>query len=144
MLSITNTSKLLHISKFKLLKLLEQEDIVPTRSGNKKLLTEEQIQQLQSLLNQSKEHINLFNKLDEQEQKDSSTSVKQDFMYEKIVDEKEAQIQYLRQQLEQEKQDRREIEKGILGVQAQLFKFQNILEAPEVKKSILQRIFSKG
>ena len=144
MLSITNTSKLLHISKFKLLKILQQENIVPTKAGNKKLLSEEQIQTLKNLLNRTKEQSNLFENFNDDESKNSSTFDKQDLMYQKVIDEKEKQIQYLQQQLEQEKRDRREIEQGILSIQASMMRFQNMLEAPAVKqKGFFQRMFSR-
>ena len=145
MLSITNTSKLLHISKFKLLKILQQENIVPTKAGNKKLLSEEQIQILKNLLNRTKEQSNLFENFNDDESKNSSTFDKQDLMYQKVIDEKEKQIQYLQQQLEQEKRDRREIEQGIMSIQASMMRFQNMLEAPAVKqKGFFQRMFSRA
>ena len=145
MLSITNTSKLLHISKFKLLKILQQENIVPTKAGNKKLLSEEQIQTLKNLLNRTKEQSNLFDNFNDDESKNSSTFDKQDLMYQKVIDEKEKQIQYLQQQLEQEKRDRREIEQGIMSIQASMMRFQNMLEAPAVKqKGFFQRMFSRA
>ena len=145
MLSITNTSKLLHISKFKLLKILQQENIVPTKAGNKKLLSEEQIQTLKNLLNRTKEQSNLFENFNDDESKNPSTFDKQDLMYQKVIDEKEKQIQYLQQQLEQEKRDRREIEQGIMSVQASMMRFQNMLEAPPVKqKGFFQRMFSRA
>jgi arginyl-tRNA--protein-N-Asp/Glu arginylyltransferase len=145
MLSITNTSKLLHISKFKLLKILQQENIVPTKAGNKKLLSEEQIQTLKNLLNRTKEQSNLFENFNDDESKNSSTFDKQDLMYQKVIDEKEKQIQYLQQQLEQEKRDRREIEQGIMSIQASMMRFQNMLEAPAVKqKGFFQRMFSRA
>ena len=145
MLSITNTSKLLHISKFKLLKILQQENIVPTKAGNKKLLSEEQIQTLKNLLNRTKEQSNLFENFNDDESKNSSTFDKQDLMYQKVIDEKEKQIQYLQQQLEQEKRDRREIEQGIMSIQASMMRFQNMLEAPTVKqKGFFQRMFSRA
>jgi len=145
MLSMTNTSKLLHISKFKLLKILQQENIVPTKAGNKKLLSEEQIQTLKNLLNRTKEQSNLFENFNDDESKNSSTFDKQDLMYQKVIDEKEKQIQYLQQQLEQEKRDRREIEQGIMSIQASMMRFQNMLEAPAVKqKGFFQRMFSRA
>jgi len=145
MLSITNTSKLLHISKFKLLKILQQENIVPTKAGNKKLLSEEQIQTLKNLLNRTKEQSNLLENFNDDESKNSSTFDKQDLMYQKVIDEKEKQIQYLQQQLEQEKRDRREIEQGIMSIQASMMRFQNMLEAPAVKqKGFFQRMFSRA
>jgi hypothetical protein len=66
-------------------------------------------------------------------------------MYQKVIDEKEKQIQYLQQQLEQEKRDRREIEQGIMSIQASMMRFQNMLEAPAVKqKGFFQRMFSRA
>ena len=61
MLSITKTSTVLRISKFRLLKLLESENIVPQKSGNKKLLSEDQIQHLRNVIEPQREQTDFFN-----------------------------------------------------------------------------------
>ena len=60
MLSITKTSSHLHISKFRLLKLLERENIQPTKSGHKKLLSEEQINLLRNVIENERQQEDLF------------------------------------------------------------------------------------
>ncbi len=54
------------------------------------------------------------------------------------------QIVYLQDQLSEEKRERSELSKGILAVQAQVFKVQQQLEVKtEVKReSFIQRMFS--
>ena len=143
MLSITNTSKLLHISKFRLLKLLEANEIVPTPQGNKKLLSEGQIEQLKQLLVPSKEQINLFESSNQVHQQNSEKVDQQSgFLLKQMLADKEKQIEYLQSQLEQERKDRREIEQGIMSVQASMMRFQNMLEAPKERRGLIQRIFS--
>jgi len=75
MLSITKTSTLLHISKFRLLKLLEQENIVPERSGNKKLLSESQIHQLRNVIEKSRNQEDLFSSSFNENMGKSSTTI---------------------------------------------------------------------
>ena len=117
MLSITNTSKHLHISKFRLLRLLEVHDIVPTPQGNKKLLSESQIAQLRNILDESKEQPELFTSI-EPNHSSSSRVDKNDPMLQQLLSSKESEIKFLKEQLEQEKKDRREIEQGIMSIQA--------------------------
>ena len=143
MLSITNTSKLLHISKFRLLKLLEANEIVPTPQGNKKLLSEEQIEQLKHLLDPTKEQTNLFESSNQVHQQNlPKVDQQSDFLFKQLLSDKEKQIEYLQSQLEQERKDRREIEQGIMSVQASMMRFQNLLEAPKERKGLIQRMFS--
>ena len=74
MISITKTSALLHISKFRLLKLLEQENIVPQKNGNKKLLSEDQINHLRNVIEQSRNQDDLFTgSVNEQIRKSATT-----------------------------------------------------------------------
>ena len=142
MLSITNTSKHLRVSKFRLLKLLEAHEIVPTPKGNKKLLSESQIAQLRIILDESKEQTELFAST---EPNHSSTPRvdKSDPMLQQLLSSKEAEIKFLKEQLEQEKKDRREIEQGIMSIQASMMRFQNLLESPVVeRKGFFRRMFS--
>lgn len=143
MLSITNTAKHLHISKFRLLKLLEVHCIVPTPKGNKKLLSEQQISQLRTILDESKEQTELFAST-ESNSPSSSRVDKENSMYQQLLSSKDSEINFLKDQLEQEKQDRRNIEQGILSIQASMMKFQNMLEAPVVERkgNFIKRMFS--
>jgi hypothetical protein len=144
MLSITNTSKHLRVSKFRLLKLLEAHEIVPTPKGNKKLLSESQIAQLRNILDESKEQTELFAST-ESNHSSSSRVDKNDPMLQQLLSSKEAEIKFLKEQLEQEKKDRREIEQGIMSIQASMMRFQNLLESPVVeRKSFFQRMFSRA
>lgn len=127
MLSITKTSTLLHISKFRLLKLLEQENIVPERSGNKKLLSENQIHQLRSVIEKSRNQEDLFSNSFNENIGKSSTTIDLS-VHQEIVKELKEQIVFLQQQLEGEKKERSELSKGILAVQAQVFKVQQSIE----------------
>jgi len=142
MLSITKTSTLLHISKFRLLKLLEQENIVPERSGNKKLLSENQIHQLRSVIEKSRNQEDLFSSSFNENIGKSSTTIDLS-VHQEIVKELKEQIVFLQQQLEGEKKERSELSKGILAVQAQVFKVQQSIEMKTPKKdSFIQRMFS--
>ena len=142
MLSITKTSTLLHISKFRLLKLLEQENIVPERSGNKKLLSENQIHQLRSVIEKSLNQEDLFSSSFNENVAKSSTTIDLS-VHQEIVKELKEQIVFLQQQLEGEKKERSELSKGILAVQAQVFKVQQSIEMKTPKKdSFIQRMFS--
>jgi len=142
MLSITKTSTLLHISKFRLLKLLEQENIVPERSGNKKLLSENQIHQLRSVIEKSRNQEDLFSSSFNENIGKSSTTIDLS-VHQEIVKELKEQIVFLQQQLEGEKKERSELSKGILAVQAQVFKVQQSIEMKTAKKdSFIQRMFS--
>jgi CHAD domain-containing protein len=142
MLSITKTSTLLHISKFRLLKLLEQENIVPERSGNKKLLSENQIHQLRSMIEKSRKQEDLFSSSFNENIGKSSTTIDLS-VHQEIVKELKEQIVFLQQQLEGEKKERSELSKGILAVQAQVFKVQQSIEMKTPKKdSFIQRMFS--
>ncbi|MEK9774349.1 MAG: hypothetical protein VW380_01665 [Candidatus Woesearchaeota archaeon] len=142
MLSITKTSTLLHISKFRLLKLLEQENIVPERSGNKKLLSENQIHQLRSVIEKSRNQEDLFSNSFNENIGKSSTTIDLS-VHQEIVKELKEQIVFLQQQLEGEKKERSELSKGILAVQAQVFKVQQSIEMKTPKKdSFIQRMFS--
>ena len=142
MLSITKTSTLLHISKFRLLKLLEQENIVPERSGNKKLLSENQIHQLRSVIEKSRNQEDLFSSSFNENIGKSSTTIDLS-VHTAIVKELKEQIVFLQQQLEGEKKERSELSKGILAVQAQVFKVQQSIEMKTPKKdSFIQRMFS--
>ena len=142
MLSITKTSTLLHISKFRLLKLLEQENIVPERSGNKKLLSENQIHQLRSVIEKSRNQEDLFSNSFNENIGKSSTTIDLS-VHQEIVKELKEQIVFLQQQLEGEKKERSELSKGILAVQAQVFKVQQSIEMKTAKKdSFIQRMFS--
>ena len=142
MLSITKTSTLLHISKFRLLKLLEQENIVPERSGNKKLLSESQIHQLRNVIEKSRNQEDLFSTSFNENIGKSSTTIDLS-VHQEIVKELKEQIVFLQQQLEGEKKERSELSKGILAVQAQVFKVQQSIEMKTAKKdSFIQRMFS--
>jgi|SRR6056300_164041 len=142
MLSITKTSTLLHISKFRLLKLLEQENIVPERSGNKKLLSESQIHQLRNVIEKSRNQEDLFSSSFNENIGKSSTTIDLS-VHQEIVKELKEQIVFLQQQLEGEKKERSELSKGILAVQAQVFKVQQSIEMKTPKKdSFIQRMFS--
>ena len=142
MLSITKTSTLLHISKFRLLKLLEQENIVPERSGNKKLLSESQIHQLRDVIEKSRNQEDLFSTSFNENIGKSSTTIDLS-VHQEIVKELKEQIVFLQQQLEGEKKERSELSKGILVVQAQVFKVQQSIEMKTPKKdSFIQRMFS--
>jgi cob(I)alamin adenosyltransferase len=142
MLSITKTSTVLRISKFRLLKLLESENIVPQKSGNKKLLSEDQIQHLRNVIESQREQTDLFQSSVVEEMKKSSTSIDLS-VHQEIVKELKNQIVYLQQQLDGEKRERSELSKGILAVQSQMFKVQQALEVKSTKKeSFIQRMFS--
>jgi hypothetical protein len=143
MLSITKTSSLLHISKFRLLKLLEQENITTTKSGNKKLISDEQIEQLKQVID-SQRQADFFTSTSSSESiKQVSTKIDLDF-HKEVVKELKEQIVYLQQQLEDEKKERSELSKGILAVQSQMFKVQQALEvrSSTKKESFIQRMFS--
>lgn len=143
MLSITKTSSLLHISKFRLLKLIERENIQPTKSGNKKLLSEEQINQLRTVIEKQRQQEDLFADTISQPSVKSTTTVDL-VVHKEIVGELKEQISYLQQQLEGEKRERAELSKGILAVQAQMFKVQQALEVKSTpkKESFIQKVFS--
>jgi hypothetical protein len=143
MLSITKTSSHLHISKFRLLKLLERENIQPKKSGNKKLLSEEQINQLRNVIENERQQEDLFADTIAQPSVKSTTTVDL-AVHKEIVGELKGQISYLQQQLEAEKRERAELSKGILAVQAQVFKVQQQLEVKSTikKESFIQRMFS--
>ena len=143
MLSITQTSSLLQISKFRLLKLLEQENIVAQKSGNKKILSEEQVQHLRNVIESAKEQTDLFSSKVEEQNLKSSTTIDL-FVHQSIVKELKEQIVYLQNQLDGEKRERSELSKGILAVQAQVFQVQKQLEVKTEKKkgSFIQRVFS--
>ena len=144
MLSITQTSSLLQISKFRLLKLLEQENIVAQKSGNKKILSEEQIQHLQNALESAKGQTDFFTTSSSSESiKQVSTKIDLD-LHKEVVKELKELIVYLQQQLEDEKKERSELSKGILAVQSQMFKVQQALEvrSSSKKESFIQRMFS--
>ena len=142
MFSITKTSALLHISKFRLLKLLEQENILPQKSGNKKLLSESQINQLRNVIEESRNEDDLFTNNISEQMKKSSTTIDL-VVHQEIVKDLKDQVVYLQQQLDGEKKERQELSKGILAVQAQVFKVQQQLEVKNTKKeSFIQRVFS--
>jgi len=142
MLSITKTSAHLRISKFRLLRLLQQENIVPQKQGNKKLLSEEQIQHLRNVIESQRQQEDLFSEtINESFVQPSSTVALS--VHQEIVKELKEQISYLQQQLEGEKRERAELSKGILAVQSQMFKVQQALEVGSNKKSsFIQRVFS--
>jgi len=142
MLSITKTSAHLCISKFRLLRLLQQENIVPQKQGNKKLLSEEQIQHLRNVIESQRQQEDLFSEtINESFVQPSSTVALS--VHQEIVKELKEQISYLQQQLEGEKRERAELSKGILAVQSQMFKVQQALEVGSNKKSsFIQRVFS--
>jgi hypothetical protein len=142
MISITKTSALLHISKFRLLKLLEQENIVPQKNGNKKLLSEDQINHLRNVIEQSRNQDDLFTGSVNEQIRKSATTIDLSVHQEIVKDLKET-IEFLKEQLEAEKRERSELSKGILAVQAQVFKVQQSLEVKPVKReSFIQRMFS--
>ena len=143
MLSITQTSSLLQISKFRLLKLLEQEKIVAQKSGNKKILSEEQVQHLRNVVESVKEQTDLFSSKVEEQNLKSSTTIDLS-VHQSIVKELKEQIVYLQNQLDGEKKERSELSKGILAVQAQVFQVQKQLEVKSEKRkeSFIQRMFS--
>ena len=142
MISITKTSVRLHISKFRLLKLLEQENIVPQKSGNKKLLSEDQINHLRNVIEQSRNQDDLFTGSVNEQIRKSATTIDLSVHQEIVKDLKET-IEFLKEQLEAEKRERSELSKGILAVQAQVFKVQQSLEVKPVKReSFIQRMFS--
>ena len=143
MLSITKTSAHLRISKFRLLRLLQQENIVPKKQGNKKLLSEEQIQHLRNVIESQRQQEDLFSEtINESFVQPSSTVALS--VHQEIVKELKEQISYLQQQLEGEKRERAELSKGILAVQSQMFKVQQALEvgSSSRKSSFIQRVFS--
>lgn len=143
MLSITKTSAHLRISKFRLLRLLQQENIVPQKQGNKKLLSEEQIQHLRNVIESQRQQEDLFAETINEPSVQSSSTVPL-FVHQEIVKELKEQISYLQQQLEGEKRERAELSKGILAVQSQMFKVQQALEvgSSSRKSSFIQRVFS--
>ena len=142
MISITKTSALLHISKFRLLKLLEQENIVPQKNGNKKLLSEDQINHLRNVIEQSRNQDDLFTGSVNEQIRKSVTTIDLSVHQEIVKDLKET-IEFLKEQLEAEKRERSELSKGILAVQAQVFKVQQSLEVKPIKReSFIQRMFS--
>ena len=142
MLSITKTTALLHISKFRLLKLLEQENITTIKSGNKKLLSEDQIEHLKSVIQSNRQQADFFST--NETVKEVSTKIELE-VHKEIVKDLKDQISYLQQQLAEEKQERSELSKGILAVQSQMFKVQQALEVrsnDNRKVSFIQRMFS--
>ena len=142
--SITRTSQILGISKFRLLKLLEAENIVAAKSGNKKLLSDDQVQQLKSALESlNQEQRDLFVNQVELQNSKSSTTIDLS-VHQSIVKDLKDQIVYLQDQLNEEKKERSELSKGILAVQAQVFKVQQQLEVKTERKreSFIQRMFS--
>ena len=142
MLSITKTSAHLRISKFRLLRLLQQENIVPKKQGNKKLLSEEQIQHLRNVIESQRQQEDLFAETINEPSVQPSSTVPLS-VHQEIVKELKEQISYLQQQLEGEKRERAELSKGILAVQSQMFKVQQALEVGSNKKSsFIQRVFS--
>jgi len=121
---------------------LEQENIVPERSGNKKLLSENQIHQLRSVIEKSRNQEDLFSSSFNENIGKSSTTIDLS-VHQEIVKELKEQIVFLQQQLEGEKKERSELSKGILAVQAQVFKVQQSIEMKTAKKdSFIQRMFS--
>ena len=141
MLSITKTTALLHISKFRLLKLLEQENITTIKSGNKKLLSEDQIEHLKSVIQSNRQQADFFST--NETVKEVSTKIELE-VHKEIVKDLKDQISYLQQQLAEEKQERSELSKGILAVQSQMFKVQQALEVrsnDNRKVSFIQRMF---
>ena len=142
MFSITKTSAHLRISKFRLLRLLQQENIVPQKQGNKKLLSEEQIQHLRNVIESQRQQEDLFAETINEPSVQPSSTVPLS-VHQEIVKELKEQISYLQQQLEGEKRERAELSKGILAVQSQMFKVQQALEVGSNKKSsFIQRVFS--
>lgn len=143
MLSITKTSAHLRISKFRLLRLLQQENIVPQKQGNKKLLSEEQIQHLRNVIESQRQQEDLFAETINEPSVQPSSTVPLS-VHQEIVKELKEQISYLQQQLEGEKRERAELSKGILAVQSQMFKVQQALEvgSSSRKSSFIQRVFS--
>ena len=143
MLSITKTSAHLRISKFRLLRLLQQENIVPKKQGNKKLLSEEQIQHLRNVIESQRQQEDLFAETINEPSVQPSSTVPLS-VHQEIVKELKEQISYLQQQLEGEKRERAELSKGILAVQSQMFKVQQALEvgSSSRKSSFIQRVFS--
>ena len=93
MLSISKSSTVLRISKFRLLKLLESENIVPQKSGNKKLLSEDQIQHLRNVIESQREQTDLFQSSVVEEMKKSSTSIDLS-VHQEIVKELKNQFAY--------------------------------------------------
>jgi CHAD domain-containing protein len=121
---------------------LEQENIVPERSGNKKLLSESQIHQLRNVIEKSRNQEDLFSTSFNENIGKSSTTIDLS-VHQEIVKELKEQIVFLQQQLEGEKKERSELSKGILAVQAQVFKVQQSIEMKTPKKdSFIQRMFS--
>ena len=143
MFSITKTSAHLRISKFRLLRLLQQENIVPQKQGNKKLLSEEQIQHLRNVIESQRQQEDLFAETINEPSVQPSSTVPLS-VHQEIVKELKEQISYLQQQLEGEKRERAELSKGILAVQSQMFKVQQALEvgSSSRKSSFIQRVFS--
>lgn len=147
MLSITKTAEFLKIPKPRLYKLLEEEGINTIQHGVRKLINRDDIERLSSLIESERkkkaEEQLLFSSESLQgsnsnrASKSSVDSSVDDVLVQKLLSEKDRQIQRLESQLDSEKTERHNLQQGLLNLQAVMMKLDqriSLLQEPEVKQ----------
>ena len=146
MLSITKTAEFLKIPKPRLYKLLETEGINTVQHGVRKLIHRDDIDRLAALVASEKqkkvEEQLLFSSEPLQQStsnitsnSSTSSSVDNDLV-QRLISEKDRQIQRLELQLDSEKTERQNLQQGLLNLQAVMMKLDqriSLLQEPEPK-----------
>ena len=134
---------------------MKRLDIQTTKVGNKKLISDSDIDYLRKSISENRETSDysqyLFDNIDSNEtvtRKTSSRSTRDEFgdmtskMSQQLLDEKDRQIQRLEELLSKEQHSKREIEQGLLAVQGQMLKIHTLLEQPP-SKSFWSRLIGR-
>jgi hypothetical protein len=134
--SITNTAVSLNISKVKLYSMMRKHGIEATPSGNRKLIMDDQYEQLCELLKLEGRQPNLFNDTVGTDQSNSTSHQNLDSnnqylkellaeksqQIERITSEKNDQVKWLTDQLESEKLERQNLQNGLMSLQGAMLK----------------------
>lgn len=140
MMSISKTAEHLSISKPTLYRLMKDHDIETHPHGVRKMISDEDISKLESLVSSKSQQQSFLNGTDGQSSSRSKVSTVNGPHYlQELLADKDAQIQHLKDQLAKAQDTKDELYQGLMGIQQQMGSMRLMLEQP--RKPFWSRLF---
>ena len=140
MMSISKTAQHLSISKPTLYRLMKDHEIETHPHGVRKLISDDDIARLESLVSKKSEQQSFLSGTDDQSSSGIKVSTGNESYYlHQLLADKDAQIQHLKDQLAKAQDTKDELYQGLMGIQQQMGSMRLMLEEP--KKPFWSRLF---
>ena len=140
MMSISKTAEHLSISKPTLYRLMKDHDIETHPHGVRKMISDEDISKLESLIGSKSTQQSFLNGTDDLSSNGVKVSTGQDSYYLKqLLADKDDQIKHLKEQLSKAQDTKDELYQGLMGIQQQMGSMRLMLEEP--RKPFWSRLF---